>query len=67
MVDPGTSQVELDDTRRQAMIDEVHTLMREEIAYVPLHVQPLVWGSRDNVSLTQRADNFLILRWVRMN
>ncbi len=60
-------QVELDDRRRQAMIDEVHAIMREEVAYVPLHVQPLVWGSRDNVTLTQRADNFLILRWVRMN
>jgi len=60
-------QVELDDTKRQAMIDEVHAIMRDEVAYVPLHVQPLVWASKDNVRLTQRADNFFILRWVNIN
>ena len=60
-------QVELDDKKRQAMIDEVHTIMRDEVAYVPLHVQPLVWAMRDNISLTQRADNFFILRWVNVN
>jgi peptide/nickel transport system substrate-binding protein len=60
-------QVELDDTKRQSMLDEVHTIMRDEVAYVPLYVQPLVWASKSNVSLTQRADNFFILRWVTVN
>ena len=60
-------QVELDPKERQDMIDEVHTIMRDEVAYVPLHVQPLVWATRDNISLTQRADNFFILRWVTVN
>jgi peptide/nickel transport system substrate-binding protein len=60
-------QVELDDAKRQSMLDEVHTIMRDEVAYVPLHVQPLVWASKSNVSLTQRADNFFILRWVTVN
>lgn len=57
-------QVELDDGKRQEMIDEVHGILREEAVYVPLHVQPLVWGSKANVRLTQRADNFFLLRWV---
>ena len=60
-------QVELDDARRQAMIDEVHGILRDDAVYVPLHVEPLVWGSKDSISLTQRADNFFLLRWVTVN
>ena len=60
-------QSELDDTKRQAMLDEVAGILQDEVAYVPLYVQPLVWGIRDGVSLTQRPDNFFILRWVTMN
>jgi peptide/nickel transport system substrate-binding protein len=29
-----------------------------------MYVQPLVWGIGEGVSLTQRPDNFFILRWV---
>ncbi len=57
-------QSELDDSKRQAMLDEVATILQDEVAYVPLYVQPLLWGVRDGVSLTQRPDNFFILRWV---
>ncbi|WP_106607950.1 ABC transporter substrate-binding protein [Shimia abyssi] len=60
-------QSEIDDTKRQAMIDETVAIYQSEHAYVPLYVQPLVWGVRDNVELTQRPDNFFILRWVTMN
>jgi len=58
---------ELDPTKRQEMIDEVHRVMKDEVAYVPLHVQPLVWAVRDNVALTQRPDNFFNLYWVSVN
>jgi peptide/nickel transport system substrate-binding protein len=60
-------QSELDEDARQAMLDEVATLIAEEVAYVPLYVQPLLWGARENVELVQRPDDFFILRWVRMN
>ncbi|SNZ21403.1 ABC transporter substrate-binding protein [Cohaesibacter gelatinilyticus] len=60
-------QSEIDDKKRQAMIDEVVSIYQSEHAYVPLYVQPLVWGIRDNVTLTQRPDNFFILRWARVN
>ena len=60
-------QTELEDAKRQAMIDEVHRIIYDDIAYVPLYVQPLVWGSKSNVALTQRTDNFFILRWVTVN
>ncbi len=58
---------EVDAGRRQDMIDQVHGIMRDEVAYVPLHVQPLVWAKSDNVELTQRPDNFFNLYWVRVN
>jgi len=60
-------QVELDAEKRQAMIDEVNHLMQDETAYIPLYVQPLIWASKDSISLTQRSDNFFILRWVTLN
>jgi len=57
-------QSEIDDAARQAMIDEVAQILQDEMAYVPLYVQPLLWGVRDGIELTQRPDNFFILRWV---
>ncbi|MEL6840967.1 MAG: ABC transporter substrate-binding protein [Pseudomonadota bacterium] len=60
-------QSELDDTTRQAMLDEVAQILQDEMAYVPMYVQPLVWGTRSNIALTQRPDNFFLLRWVTVN
>ncbi|MEL7214366.1 MAG: ABC transporter substrate-binding protein [Pseudomonadota bacterium] len=60
-------QSEIDDTKRQMMLDEYASILQTEHAYVPLYVQPLVWGTRDNIALTQRPDNFFILRWVTVN
>jgi len=60
-------QSEIDDGKRQAMLDESAAILQDQVAYVPLYVQPLVWGMQQNISLTQRPDNFLILRWVNVN
>ncbi|WP_299784033.1 ABC transporter substrate-binding protein [uncultured Roseobacter sp.] len=60
-------QSEIDDSKRQAMLDEVTKILQDEVAYVPLYVQPLVWGTQANIALTQRPDNFFILRWVTVN
>ena len=60
-------QAELDEVTRQGMLDEVAKVLQDEVAYVPLYVQPLVWGMRANVDVVQRPDNFLILRWVTIN
>ncbi|MEM9577620.1 MAG: ABC transporter substrate-binding protein [Pseudomonadota bacterium] len=60
-------QSEIDAGKRQAMIDEVTQILQDEVAYVPMYVQPLVWGTRSNIELTQRPDNFFILRWVTVN
>lgn len=60
-------QRELDPARRQAMLDEVALEIRGDVAYVPLYVQPLLWGSKSSIDLTQRADDFVILRWITVN
>ena len=57
-------QSEIEDGRRQTMLDEVTAILQDEQVYVPLHIQPLVWGVADGVTLTQRPDDFFILRWV---
>ena len=60
-------QSEIDNTKRQAMLDEVTQILQDEVAYVPMYVQPLVWGAKSNIALTQRPDNFFILRWATVN
>jgi peptide/nickel transport system substrate-binding protein len=60
-------QSEINAESRQAMLDEVTAILQEETAYVPLYVQPLIWGAQQNIELTQRPDNFFNLRWVRVN
>lgn len=57
-------QSEIDEGKRQALLDQSAGILQEEMAYVPLYVQPLLWGTADNVEVTQRPDNFFILRWV---
>ncbi len=49
------------------MIDETHKILQDGPACVPLYVQPLLWGTRNIIDLTQRPDNFFILRWVSVN
>lgn len=60
-------QTEIDPAARQGMVDEVHKILQDEVAYVPMYVQPLIWASKDNIELTQRTDNYFILRWVTVN
>ena len=60
-------QTEIDEGKRQSMVDEVNKILQDEVAYVPMYVQPLIWATKDNISLTQRTDNFFILRWVTVN
>lgn len=60
-------QSEIDEGKRQALLDEAAAILQDEHAYVPLYVQPLVWGVKDNVEMTQRPDDFFILRWVTVN
>ena len=60
-------QQEIDPAARKAMEDDVVAISQEEVAYIPLYTQPLIWAAKDNIDMTQRADNFFMLRWVTIN
>ncbi len=49
---------------RQALIDQATQIIQDEVGYLPIHQQPLSWGVRDGVTVTQRPDNVLDLRNV---
>jgi peptide/nickel transport system substrate-binding protein len=60
-------QQEIDPAARQAMLDEVAGILQEDVAYVPLYTEPLIWAMKDSVEVVQRPDNFFLLRWVTLN
>ena len=67
-VDEITALVEkeTDQAKRQALIDEAFKLVYDDIGYLPIHQQPLSWGVREGVQVSQRADNVLDFRYVVM-
>lgn len=60
-------QQEIDEAARQAMLDEVAGILQDDVAYVPLYTEPLIWAMKDSVDVVQRPDNFFMLRWVTVN
>ncbi|MBD8874803.1 ABC transporter substrate-binding protein [Roseibium polysiphoniae] len=60
-------QREIDPAKRQSMLDDIAVTVKDDVVYVPLHIQPLLWGSKANIDLTQRADNFVMLRWIHID
>lgn len=49
---------EIDEPTRIALIEESMQIARDDIAYIPLHQQPLSWGVRDGVEVIQFPDNY---------
>ncbi len=59
-------ETESDPVKRQALISEALAAEKADIAHIPLHQAALSWGVRKGVSLTQRADDDLELKWVKV-
>lgn len=59
-------QVELDPAKRRGMIGEALKIVRDDIAYIPIMQQVIVWAAKDNVDLVQPSDAFFPLRYVRV-
>jgi peptide/nickel transport system substrate-binding protein len=57
-------QVETDKAKRQALVTQALTIVRDDIPTIPLHQQAVVWATRDSIALTQLADNFFPFRYV---
>jgi peptide/nickel transport system substrate-binding protein len=58
---------ETNDQRRNQLIGEALKIHHDEVGHIPLHEQFVVWAVRNNIDLVQQADNFLPLRFVRVN
>lgn len=58
--------VEGDRAKRTALLGDALRLVRDDVAYVPLHQQAIVWAARDGVELTQLPDGTFPLRYVRL-
>lgn len=56
--------LEPDTKVRDAMIAEAYDITTSEVAYIPLHQQPIAWGVSKTVKVVQRADNSVLLYWA---
>ncbi len=57
---------ELDAAKRNALMTEAVTIIRNDVAYIPLHQQPITWAARKGIELRQAPDNQLRLWLVTM-
>ena len=57
---------ETDSAKRLDMLRKALAQVQQDIAYIPLHQQDLVWAVRDNVELVQQGDGFFPLRYVQI-
>lgn len=58
---------ETDLAKRASMMQAAWQRVTEERIYVPLYHQVLVWAMRRNVEAPLRPDNWLEIRWVKVN
>jgi peptide/nickel transport system substrate-binding protein len=68
-VDEITKQVnvELDEEKRRALMVEAFAIAKDEVAWLPLHQQPLSWATRDHVRVEQTADDLLRLWYAHVD
>ncbi len=57
---------EFDANKRTKLLQQALTISNNDVATIPLHYQQVVWGSKANVDLAQRADNQFSWYWVSM-
>jgi peptide/nickel transport system substrate-binding protein len=57
---------ENDPEKRDDMIAQAFRIVHEDAGIIPLHQQALNWGISKKVKIVQRADNQILLYWVRM-
>lgn len=57
--------VETDAAQRQRLISEASQVLRDDVGFIPLHQQQIVWAVRQGWTVVQTADNYFQLRHVR--
>ena len=62
----GQISGESDEAKRLDLLRRALMFVRDDIAYIPLHQQQIVWAARNNIDLVQEADGSFPLRYVRV-
>jgi len=57
-------QTEVDTDKRNTMIREALEMHAQDVGHIPLHQQMLSWGVSKKITLAQRADNFMVFKWM---
>jgi peptide/nickel transport system substrate-binding protein len=57
---------QLDPAKRQEEITAASRIIHDDVAYIPLHQQTIIWAARKNIELQQLADDSFPLRYVRV-
>jgi len=65
LIEAGTSEFDVE--ARSAILHDVWEIAVEDVVYLPLHHQVLVWAMRDHVNAQISANNNLQLRWIHMD
>lgn len=67
-VDALIAQVtsEFDEELRSGLIHDTWSRIAEDVPYLPLHHQMVVWAMRDHVNTPVTANNNLQLRWIQL-
>ena len=58
--------IEPDRKKRNAYIAEAWKIVKNDIVYLPLHHQVIVWAMSKNLDLRMRADDFAHFRWAKL-
>jgi peptide/nickel transport system substrate-binding protein len=58
---------EVDQTTRNALIEQALLLSHQDVSHIPLHNQIIPWAMKTNVDLVHRADNRIDMRLVKVN
>ncbi|APE45629.1 ABC transporter substrate-binding protein (plasmid) [Sulfitobacter alexandrii] len=57
---------ETDQVKRDALIQEAYQIVHDEVFYLPLHQQAVVWGVRKGVEVVQRPDDYFQYKTARI-
>ncbi len=62
-----TIKTETDDAKRTAMIHEALAIFAKDFGAIPLHDQIIPWAMKKNVNVLHRADNRLVIEWIKID
>ena len=60
-------QSELNADQRNALVKQALDLHAQDIGHIPLYQQALAWGQRKTIDAYQRADGFMLFKWMTVN